>query len=235
MTSVSWVQIRESLQTFDRTTIIQAVQQLLDEELSSVKFDRSHRELPHTGLENIPLAQKVDLLLTQTAGLWYGAGGLRVGDEILSFWCWRHSFPASLEAPTRSQQIQQGAIAILGQLEQLRNFLLKLTELFDSMPLSTDLNLQEAQMQAATMVIVKFIVLETQCHESWYDYVSIAITWFLESKKVVISETLQSSILITVECCFNSYTVPSMPTRKSFSETIALELFKQEFDRQYLP
>jgi hypothetical protein len=34
------------------------------------------------------------------------------------------------------------------------------------MPLSTDLNLQEAQMQAATMAIIDFIILETQCHES---------------------------------------------------------------------
>jgi hypothetical protein len=155
-----------------------------------VKFDHSHRELPQTGLEIIPLAQNPNLLITQTAGLWYGAGGLMVGDEILSSWCWCHSFPASLEAPTRSQQIQQGATAILGQLEQLRNFLLKLTELFDSMPFSTDLNPQEAQMQAATMAIINFIILETQCHESWYNYVITAINWFLESKEVAVSEIL---------------------------------------------
>ena len=233
--SVTWPQIRESLQPFDRTAILQAVQQLLDAELPSVKFDRRHRELPHASLEIWPLVEKLRPLLTQTAGLWYGTGGLKVGDEILSHWCWCHSFPASLEAPTRSQQIQQGATAILGQVEELRNFLLKLAELFDSLPLSTDLNQQEAQMQAATIEIVDFIILETQCNESWYRYVSTAIAWFLESKEVSVSEILRSHLGQTVEISFTSWSGPSIQTKRIVSETIAFELLRQEFDRQYPP
>jgi hypothetical protein len=130
--SVTWQQIRESLQSFDRTATLQTVQQFLNAELLSVRFDRPHHELLHVRQDEVwLLVRKLQPLLTQTAGVWYGAGELMVGDEILTGWCWCHGFPISLEAPTRPQQVQQGAIAILDQLEQRRDYLLKLCEFFD--------------------------------------------------------------------------------------------------------
>lgn len=232
--SVTWWQIRESLQRFDRVVILQAVQQLLDAELPLEMFDSRPRDLPYaTPKIWQSLIKKLYPLLTQTVGSWYGVGGLGVGDEILSSWCWCHSFPASLEAPDRTQQIQQGATVIVEQIELRRNFLLELSKLFASLPFSADLNQQEAQMQVATVAIVNFIVLETRCNESWYNYVTSAIAWFLESKEVFVSETLQSYIDQTVELSFNSWVAPSGQTKQSVSEAIAFELFKQEFERQY--
>ena len=233
--SVTWSQIRESLQSFDRTATLQAVQQLLDAELPALKVDRPSSELPYANLEIRSLVGKLYPILIQTAGLWYGAGDLCVGDGILSPWCWCHSFLRSLEAPDRLQQIQRGAIAILEQVEQRRNFLLKLSKLFDSLLLSTDLNQQKAQMQAATMAIVDLIVLETQCSESWYDCVSPAIAWFLESKEIPVSEALRLHVNQTVEASFTSWSSPSSQTQGMVGEAIAFELLRQEFERQYPP
>lgn len=220
-TAINWQQIRSSLKTFDRTATRSALQEVLNRELPTqmLKLDASQRVVAKI---NEAIA---DAIATIT-GSWYGVSNLVVGNGSIGNWLW-------VEASTRQQLVEQGAQAVLEQVELQHQLLVDLCDLFDQLPWSNDLETLEEYMKVATEEIVDFIIAETRCNDSWYYNVTQAICWFLNDRGIPISDVLHSQLEMTIEGSFSSWSEPSQTIRHDVSEAIAFEVFKQEFNRQY--
>jgi hypothetical protein len=216
-TVINWQQIRSSLKTFDRTATRLALEEVLTRELppQTLKLDASQG-----------IVAKINQAITTTAGSWYGVSELLVSSWGLGNWLW-------VKASTQQQQVEQGAQAVLEQVELLHQFLVDLCDLFDQLPWSNDLETLEEYMKAATEEIVDFIIAETECYDSWYYNAAQAVCWFLDDKGIPVSDSLHSQLEITMEISFSSWIEPSQKIRHDVSEAIAFEVFKQEFNRQY--
>jgi hypothetical protein len=220
-TAINWQQIRSSLKTFDRTATRTALQEVLNRELppQTLKLDASQGVVPKI---NEAIA---DAIVT-TAGSWYGVSQLVRSNASIGSWLW-------VEASTRQQLVEQGAQAVLEQVESQHQFLVDLCDLFDQLPWSNDLETLEEYMKVATEEIVDFIMAETRCNDSWYHNATQAICWFLDDKGIPVSELLHSQLEITIDGSFSSWIEPSQKIQHDVSEVIAFEVFKQEFNRQY--
>ena len=215
-----WQQVRNSLNSFDRTSTLEALEAFLDREIGD-RLEADRRLI-------VP---KTRAYLTANLGEWYGAGGLLVGNESTSGWCWCHSFPNSFKGKTHQEQIIAVAESILEQVEQLHQFLVNLCALFDSLSLSSDLGKQEAEVKAAVEDIIDFVISETRCSESWYYFAEEAVRWFFEDKGIYSTESLL--IEFAIEGWFSSWIEPSKQSKQQVAEMIAFEFFKQEFEKLY--
>lgn len=220
-TAINWQQIRSSLKTFDRTATRSALQEVLNRKLpiQTLQLDASRGVVPK-------INEAIADAIATTAGSWYGVSNLVLGNGSIGSWLW-------VEASTRQQLIEQGAQAVLEQVELQHRFLVDLCGLFDQLPWSNDLETLEEHMKVATAEIVDFIISETRSHDSWYYNVTQAICWFLDDKGIPISDVLHSQLEITIEGSFRSWIEPSPKIRHDVSEAIAFEVFQQEFNRQY--
>jgi hypothetical protein len=220
-TAINWQQIRSSLKTFDRTATRLALQEVLNRELppQTLRLDDSRGVVPK-------INEAITSAIATTVGSWYGVSELVVSKGNISSWLW-------VKASTRQQLVEQGAQAVLEQVELQHQFLVDLCDLFDQLPWSNDLETLEEHMKVATEEIVDFIIAETRCNDSWYYNVTQAICWFLDDKGIPVSDLLHSQLEITIEGSFSSWIEPSQKIRHDVSEAIAFEVFKQEFNRQY--
>ena len=207
--------------TFDRTATRLALQDVLNRELptQTLKLDASQGVVPKI---NEAMANAI----ATTAGSWYGVSNLVVGNGGIGSWLW-------VNASTRQQLVEQGAQAVLEQVELQHQFLVDLCNLFDQLPWSNGLETLEEQIKAGTEEIVDFIIAETRCNDSWYYYATQAICWFLDDKGIPVSDVLYSQLEMTIEGSFSSWIEPSQTIQHDVSEAIAFEVFKQEFNRQY--
>lgn len=224
--TTDWQQIRSSLRAFDPAVTLWQLQELLSQELHYEELQEDELWL---------LAKKIDTAIAAAAGSWYGVEGLVVGNECFpsycgsSRWCWCHSFVSSIKAPSQQQRLEQAAREVLGQVELLHQFLVNLCALFDQLPLSASLEIQEAQIKTACERIINFVIAETRCNDAWYNYANKAVGWFLEDKGIPVPE----SLYLIIDCSFNSWIAPSERVKHSVTEVIAFEVLKQEFERQY--
>ncbi len=220
-TAINWQQIRSSLKTFDRTATRSALQEVLNRELppQTLKLDACRGVVPK-------INEAIADAIATTAGSWYGVSELMVRKGNISSWF-------LVKASTRQQLVEQGAQAVLEQVELQHQLLVDLFDLFDRLPWSNDLETLEEHMKVATEEIVDFIIAETRCYDSWYYNATQAVYWFLDDKGIPVSALLHSQLEITMEGSFSSWIEPSQKIQHDVSEAIAFEVFKQEFNRQY--
>lgn len=221
LTAINWQQIRSSLKSFDRTATRLAIQEVLNRELplQTLKLDAYQEVVPK-------INEAITSAIDTTAGSWYGVSKLVVGNGNIGRWF-------SIKASTRQQLVEQGAQAVLEQVEWQHQFLVNLCELFDQLPWSNDLETLEEHMKVATEEIIDFIIAETRCNDSWYYNATQAVCWFLNDQDIPVSNLLHSQLKITMEGSFSSWIEPSQKIRHEVSEAISFEVFKEEFNRQY--
>jgi hypothetical protein len=188
-----WKQIRDSLGCFDHAGIQLALTAWLDQELPDRRI---------TPIDATVLSSQITPIIAPYVGSWYYALNIAIGDQRLSRWCWCHSFQATLQASTPDQVLAQATSALLGQVEQVHDFMGRLLKVFERVTLAP--NASAAQIHRALDSVLDFVLRETRCHvEADDDFAAEILEHFLEAKGLSPSSLLRTQIEFAVKRALN--------------------------------
>jgi hypothetical protein len=223
--SEAWELIQRSLEGYQPERLGAALREYLTPRVpqGERKLDESLRS---------QLRQGVEAILREHVGPWYGRSGFGIDTQILSCWCWCHSF--FNQKPFAELSVEHNVQLMLQGLARGHAWMTKLDELYRSVELldDEDPDIRRMALSDAVVKAIEVTAEATGTEDAWYSYAEHAVEWLFEATGTRITSKVRSAMNQTVGM-FESWIGPTPEETRAVGDALALAAVQPDFDARY--
>jgi len=223
--SEEWEVIQRSLEGYQPERLAAALREYLTPRVPQGvrKLDEALRS---------QLRQGVEALLREHVGPWYGRSGFGIDTQILSGWCWCHSF--FNQKPFAELNVEHNVQLMLKGLARGHEWLTKLATLYGSVELldDEDPDIRRMALSDAVVKAIEVTADATDTEDAWYGYAEKAVEWLFEATGIRVTSKVRSAMNQTVGM-FESWVGPTPEETRAVGDALALAAIQTDFDARY--
>ncbi|MCP3145187.1 hypothetical protein [Pyxidicoccus xibeiensis] len=178
------------------------------------------------------LKEGVEAILDDNLGPWYHQTGVRLGNGIVSGYCWCHSF--FNHKPFPDLGVEHNIQLMLKSLGWSHAWLSKLDATFRSSELldDEDPGIRQLALSDAVVKTLELTVDATGTEDAWYGYAFDAVHWLFQARGLSLTSKVSSAMRKTMGE-FRSWVGPTEDEARAAGDAVALAAIQSGFGARY--
>ncbi|MFP2931786.1 hypothetical protein ACLESO_42745 [Pyxidicoccus sp. 3LG] len=178
------------------------------------------------------LREGVEAILDDHLGPWYHQTGVRLGNEIISGFCWCHTF--FNQKPVTDLGVEHNVQLILQGVGRGHEWLSRLDGAYRSAELldDEDPGIRQLALSDAVVKVIELTVDATATEDAWYGYAFDAVHWLFQARGLRLTSKVSSAMRKTMGQ-FTSWVGPTEDESRAAGDAVALAAIQSGFDAKY--